>query len=121
MAETPNSFEDQLASLKRAFVDGLPARIEAIDAAANGIGKDVAAASLEDIAALRALLHKLAGAGGTFGHLAVGDAAAWAERGCDDVLGRKVPPTAEQWRQLEARLEKLRRAAANAVAAMKRG
>lgn len=118
MAETPDNFEDRLTSLKQSFVDGLPGRIDDINGVAAAIGKDPAAAdSRRDIAALRELVHKLAGAGGTFGHLAVGDAAAWAERACDDILGRDAAPTADQWRQVEARLEKLRRAAADAVAA----
>lgn len=118
MAETPTNFEDLLASLKQSFVQGLPGRIEGIDRLAGAIGENLASNdSRKDIAALRALVHKLAGAGGTFGHLAVGDAAAWVERACDDILGGDGAPTADQWRQVEARLQKLRHAAADAMTA----
>jgi hypothetical protein len=120
-AKTPTDFDDQLALLKTAFLDGLPGRIAEIADLAAVIAKDIpTGASRDDIVLLRALVHKLAGAGGTFGHLAVGDAAAWAERGCEDVLGRPTGPTAEQWRQVEARVEKLCRAAADAVATARR-
>jgi|GEM_PF-2396073 len=121
MAKTPTDFDDQLATLKGAFLDGLPGRIKEIDDLAAAIAKDIpTGASREDIALLRVLVHKLSGAGGTFGHLAVGDAAAWAERGCEDVLRRPTGPTADQWRQVVARLEKLRRAADDVVATARR-
>ncbi len=120
MADTPSDFENQLTSLKNAFVDGLPGRMKEIDGIAAAIGNDPAAANRKNLVLLNMLIHKLAGAGGTFGHNAVGDAAAWVEQACGDILKRDGAPTAEQWRQVEARLEKLRRAAENAVVAAKR-
>ena len=58
----------RFAALKRRFVAGLPARWSAI-ALASG-GSDVQ----------RAELHRLAGAAGSFGYTALGDAARVAER-----------------------------------------
>lgn len=115
MAAPTKEFEDRLAVLKRDFVDGLAGRIAEIDGLASAVaGNPAAAESLEKIAALRALVHKLAGAGGMFGHAAISDAAAAAEQACDEILERKsateAAPLADRWRRIEARLKQLRRA-----------
>lgn len=120
MLNKPTDFEDQLAAMRQAFIDGLPGRIEEIDGLAAAIGSALSSATnLRKITELRMLVHKLSGAGGTFGHVAVGDAAAWAEQACDAILAGDAEPTPDEWKQVEARLEKLRRAAGNAVAAAK--
>lgn len=120
MLNKPTDFEDQLTAMRQAFIDGLPGRIAEIDSLAAAIGNSLTTATnLRKITELRMLIHKLSGAGGTFGHVAVGDAAAWAEQACDAIIAGEAEPTADQWKQVEARLEKLRRAADNAVAAAK--
>jgi len=121
MAAPTKDFQQRMAALRRAFLAGLAGRIGEIDNLAAAIaGNPAAADSLEKIAALRALVHKLAGAGGMYGHGAIGDAAAAAEQACDEILDRKsatdAEPVADRWRRVEARLKQLRRAAAAAKA-----
>jgi HPt (histidine-containing phosphotransfer) domain-containing protein len=61
----------RLTELQRHFLDGLPARWTAIALTARGSD------------AQRATLHRLAGAAGSFGYAALGEAARSAE-GCSD-------------------------------------
>ncbi len=61
------SYPSRFAALQRHFVDGLPARWSAISLAS--LASD----------AQRAELHRLAGAAGSFGYLALGEAARAAE------------------------------------------
>ena len=63
------------AALQRHFVDGLPARWSAIALTAQGS------------VAQRATLHRLAGAAGSFGYVALGDAARVAECCSDPEMG----------------------------------
>lgn len=121
MLKKPTDFEDQLAAMRRAFIDGLPGRIAEIDRLAATIGNSLTTATnMRKITELRMLVHKLAGAGGTFRQVAVGDAAGWVEQACDAIIAEEAEPTADQWKQVEIRLEKLRRAADGAVTADKR-
>lgn len=121
MAAPTKDFQDRLAALKRDFIDGLAGRIAEIDGLAAAVaGNPAAADSLEKIVALRALVHKLAGAGGMFGHAAISDAAAAAEQACDEILERKsataAAPVVDRWRRVEACLQQLRRAVDTATA-----
>ena len=115
MAAPTKDFQERMAALRHDFTDGLAGRIAEIDGLAVAIaGNPASAASLEKIAALRALVHKLAGAGGMFGHAAISDAAAAAEQACDEIIERKsataAEPVADRWRRVEACLQQLRRA-----------
>jgi HPt (histidine-containing phosphotransfer) domain-containing protein len=115
MAAPTKEFEERLAALRRTFINGLAGRVGEIDTLAATIAGDPASAdSREKIAALRALVHKLAGAGGTFGHAAISAAASAAEDACDEILERgaavESAPVADQWRLIEERLKEFRRA-----------
>lgn len=119
MAAPTKDFEDRLAALRRDFIAGLAGRIAEIDGLVAAVAGDPAAdRSREKIAAVRALVHKLAGVAGMYGHAAVGDAAAAAEQACDEILERKsaAGSVGERWRRVEQRLAQLRRAVDAAVA-----
>lgn len=74
-------FVETLQQLRADYASSLPARIEEVETAADGLADqrspDVEAATLSD---LRNLAHKLAGSGATFGFAAMGETARLLER-----------------------------------------
>ncbi len=62
---------------------------------------------LEALDALKQLIHKLAGSGGTFGFPKISDAAEKAETACEAML---ETPSMDRWRSIEGHLEELRNA-----------
>ena len=110
MTENPKHINERLAELKRAYVNGLGAKIEEVEAAArNAQATDdpLSGQGLEALDALKQLVHKLAGSGGTFGFAEISDAAEKAETACDAML---ETPSIDRWRSIEGHLEELRSA-----------
>ena len=67
---------------------------------------------LEALGALKQLVHKLAGSGGTFGFAEISDAAERAETACEAML---ETPSVDFWQTLEGHLEELRNAVNGAL------
>ena len=113
MTENPKHINERLAELKQAYVNGLGAKIEEVEAAAeaarNAEATDdpLSEQGLEALDALKQLVHKLAGSGGTFGFAEISDAEEKAETACDAML---ETPSIDRWRSIEGHLEELRSA-----------
>ncbi len=111
MTDNPKDINKGLEELKRAYVNGLGAKIEEVEAAARaaqaaGDGP-LSEQGLEALEALKQLVHKLAGSGGTFGFAEISVAAERAEIACDAML---ETPSMDRWRSIEGHLEELRNA-----------
>ncbi|MCH7935791.1 MAG: Hpt domain-containing protein [Proteobacteria bacterium] len=118
MTDNPKDINQRLDELKRAYVNGLGAKIEEVEAAARAAGDAGAAGAnplsgqgLEALGALKQLVHKLAGSGGTFGFAKISDAAEKAETACEAML---ETPSVDFWRSIEGHLDKLRGAVKDA-------
>ncbi len=108
MTDNPKDINERLEELKRAYVNGLGAKIEEVEAAARAAGDDpLSGQGLEALGALKQLVHKLAGSGGTFGFPEISDAAEKAETACEAML---ETPSMDRWRSIEGHLEELRNA-----------
>ncbi len=114
MTNNPKDINERLEELKRAYVNGLGAKIGEVEAAARAAGDDpVSGQGLEALDALKQLVHKLAGSGGTFGFAEISDAAERAETACGAML---ETPSMDRWRSIEGHLEELRNAVEDARA-----
>ena len=111
MTDNPKDYSERLEELNRAYVNGLGAKIEEVEAAARAAratGDDpLSGQGLEALDALKQLVHKLAGSGGTFGFAEISDAAEKAETACEAML---ETPSMNRWRSIEGHLEELRNA-----------
>ncbi len=108
MTENPKDINERLQELKRAYVNSLGAKIEEVEAAVQAAGDDpLSGQGLEALDALKQLVHKLAGSGGTFGFAEISDTAERAETACDAML---ETPSMDRWRSIEGHLEELRNA-----------
>ncbi len=114
MTDNPKDINERLEELKRAYVNGLGAKIEEVEAAAQAAGDDpLSGQGLEALDALKQLVHKLAGSGGTFGFAEISDAAERAETACGAML---ETPSMDRWRSIEGHLEEMRNAVEDARA-----
>ena len=114
MTDNPKDINERLEELKRAYVNGLGAKIEEVEAAARAAGDDpLSGQGLEALDALKQLVHKLAGSGGTFGFAEISDAAERAETACDAMV---ETPSMDRWQSIEGHLEELRNAVEDARA-----
>lgn len=114
MTDNPKDINERLEELKRAYVNGLGAKIEEVETAAQAAGDDpLSGQGLEALDALKQLVHKLAGSGGTFGFAEISDAAERAETACGAML---ETPSMDHWRSIEGHLEELRNAVEDARA-----
>lgn len=114
MTDNPKDINERLKELKRAYVNGLGAKIEEVVTAAQAAGDDpLSGQGLEALDALKQLVHKLAGSGGTFGFAEISDAAERAETACGAML---ETPSMDRWRSIEGHLEELRNAVEDARA-----
>lgn len=114
MTDNPKDIKERLEELKRAYVNGLGAKIEEVETAAQAAGDDpLSGQGLEALDALKQLVHKLAGSGGTFGFAEISDAAERAETACGAML---ETPSMDRWRSIEGHLEELRNAVEDARA-----
>ena len=108
MTENPKDINERLEELKQAYVNGLGSKIEEVEAAARAAGADpLSGQGLEALDALKQLVHKLAGSGGTFGFAEISDTAEKAEIACDAML---ESPSMDRWRAIEGHLGELRSA-----------
>lgn len=114
MTDNPKDIDERLEELKRAYVNGLGAKIEEVEAAARAAGDDpLSGLGLEALGGLKQLVHKLAGSGGTFGFAEISNAAERAETACGAML---ETPSMDRWRSIEGHLEELRNAVDDAGA-----
>ncbi|MCH2327706.1 MAG: Hpt domain-containing protein [Rhodospirillales bacterium] len=80
-------------------------KIDDVGAAAGAVRTDpLSGPGLEALGALKQLVYKLAGSGGTFGFWEISDAAEKAETACEAVL---ETPSMDRWRSIEGHLEEL--------------
>jgi len=113
MTDNPKDINEQLEELKRAYVKGLGAKIEEVGAAAGAVRTDLLSGpGLEALGALKQLVHKLAGSGGTFGFWEISNAAERAKTACEALL---ESPSMDRWRSIEGHLEELRNAVNGAL------
>lgn len=120
MTDNPKDINERLKELKRAYVNGLGAKIEEVETISRAVevagaaGADpLSGQGLEALDALKQLVHKLAGSGGTFGFAEISDAAERAETACGAML---ETPSMDRWRSIEGHLEELRNAVEDARA-----
>ena len=122
MSGNQDGFEQRLEELKRAYLKGLPAKIDDVAAAvaaatiataradpAPGEGRD-------ELTALLRAAHTLAGSAPTFGLPEIGDAAQDMEAAAEARLASPGASKNEPWPEIEGLLKKLRDAAAKALA-----
>ena len=108
MTDNLKNINEQLEELTRAYVKSLGAKIEKVGAAAGAVRTDpLSGPGLEALGALKQLVHKLAGSGGTFGFWEISDAAERAKTACEAML---ETPSMERWRPIEGHLKELRNA-----------
>ena len=88
---------------------GLGAKIEEVGAVQTD---PLSGPGLEALGALKQLVHKLAGSGGTFGFWEISDAAEKAETACEAML---ETPSMDRWRSIESHLEELQNAVNGAL------
>ena len=113
MTDNPKDINEQLEELKRAYVKGLGAKIEEVGAAAGAVRTDLLSGpGLEALGALKQLVHKLAGSGGTFGFWEISNAAERAKTACEALL---ESPSMDRWLSIEGDLEELRNAVNGAL------
>ena len=113
MTDNPKDINEQLEELKRAYVKGLGAKIEEVGATAGAVRTDpLSGPGLEALGALKQLVHKLAGSGGTFGFWEISNAAERAKTACETLL---ESPSMDRWRSIEGHLEELRNAVNGAL------
>ena len=113
MTDNPKDINEQLEELKRAYVKGLGAKIKEVEAAAGAVRTDpLSGPGLEALGALKQLVHKLAGSGGTFGFWEISNAAERAKTACEALL---ESPSMDRWRSIEGHLEELRNAVNGAL------
>ncbi len=120
MTDNTKDINEKLASLKQAYLAGLHAKLEEVEAAAESVKAAGAAGAgpvsgqgLEALDALKQLVHKLAGSGGTFGFAEISDVAEKAETACGAML---ETPSMDRWQSIEGHLEELRNAVEDARA-----
>ena len=114
MTDNPKDINERLEELKRAYVNGLGAKIEEVETSAGAVRTDpLSGQGLEALGALKQLVHKLAGSGGTFGFAEISDAAERAETACEAML---ETPSMDFWQSIEGHLDKLRSAVDDARA-----
>ena len=113
MTDSPKDINEQLEELKRACVTSLGTKIEEVGATAGAVRTDpLSGPGLEVLGALKQLVHKLAGSGGTFGFWEISNAAERAKTACEALL---ESPSMDRWRSIEGHLEELRNAVNGAL------
>jgi HPt (histidine-containing phosphotransfer) domain-containing protein len=116
VADNPIDINEKLASLKQAYLDGLPAKLDEVEAAAGAVmaagAGPLSGQGQEALETLKQLVHKLAGSGGTFGFPGISEAAEKAETACDAML---ETPSIDCWRSIEGHLEELRNGVKDAL------
>ncbi len=87
MTGPEQQLQDQLKALRAEYEAQLPGRLDELDAAFSGMPTDARAEdSRQALETLYALSHKLTGSAGTFGFMAIGEAAKRLEALCQSLL-----------------------------------
>jgi HPt (histidine-containing phosphotransfer) domain-containing protein len=119
MAKSPEQLRRELGDLRRAFLEQLPDRVQAIETVLEGT---LGAGELDrqHLGALFHLAHRLCGSAGIYGYPTVHDAAAAIERAAEGLLqagGTDEPRQVAELRQLVAALRRAAEAAGAGSAA----
>jgi len=110
--------QQQLAQLRRAFVQKLPRRMQELNKAAAALDAASAGESAEAVELLGLLAHRLAGTAGTYGHTELGDLARRLELQCRYLQEQaSAPPQREPLRIVDDLLEQMRALAVAMVSA----
>jgi len=114
MTETPPSFDEQLAALKAAYAQKLPARVEKIETALQGV---LTAKTQDDIIAACEMLmkqaHKLKGSSALYDLPKVSETSGAIERLCLSCLKDEIVPTEVERAELSKLFQHLVRVASS--------
>lgn len=101
-----DDWESTLAGLRRAFLDRIPSFASVAESAIAGLRRDPC--STEHLSALRLVLHKIVGSGGSFGLAGIAATAASSEAVCRELLDAATTPTPDQLDGIEANVASIR-------------
>ncbi|NQU62146.1 MAG: Hpt domain-containing protein [Rhodospirillales bacterium] len=120
MGSGPESLENKLAELKRAYLAALPSRIEEMVQVAASIEASLSSPGcLADLKTLEHLAHKFAGSGGSFGFPDISETAEVVETAAKAMVESGTPPSPDQWQTVKDKLDSLRSAIDDAVSLKK--
>ncbi len=101
-----DDWESTLAGLRRAFLDRIPSFADDAESAIAGMRREPR--SNVHLSALRLVLHKIVGSGGSFGLAGIAATAAASEALCREHLDAATTPTADQLDGIQAHIASIR-------------
>ena len=101
-----DDWESTLAGLRRAFLDRIPSFADDAESAIASLRREPR--SIEHLSALRLVLHKIVGSGGSFGLAGIAANAAASAALCREHLDAATTPTVDQLDGIEAHVASIR-------------
>lgn len=114
MTDISEKTRKRLEALRRAYVEQLPARVQAIEESWSGLR--CGQWSMETLSELSRQVHGLAGSGATFGYAEISDKAHRLELVMDEIMESGGNPGANREGEVECFLEGLKKACLDAIA-----